>query len=120
MPHLPGGLVAEACPRFIAQLLVSALELPLVRAHLPALEHPITRRAFAGFTVPSYAEACSLAVSLHRRLPGFGMVSWDVAIDAEGSPVLIESNLRYQEINFLQLNNGPLFGRYTDEVLSMM
>lgn len=83
-------------------------------------EHPTTRRAFAGFKVPSYAEACSLAVSLHRRLPACGMVSWDVAIDTEGSPVLIESNLRYQEINFLQLNNGPLFGRHTDEVLSMM
>jgi hypothetical protein len=121
--------------------------------HLPALEHPTTRRAFAGFTVPSgfvawtlyvvgsttclpqdgvekthscnkavpsYAEACNRAVSLHRSLPAFGMGSWDVAIGTEGSPVLIEANLRYQEIIFLQLNNGPLFGRYKDEVLSMM
>ncbi len=91
-----------------------------MRVHLPALEHPTTRRAFAGFTVPSYVEACNLAVSLHRSLPAFGMVSWDVAIGTEGSPVLIEANLRYQEIIFLQLNNGPLFGRYKDEVLSMM
>lgn len=82
--------------------------------------HPSTGRAFEGFELPSYAEACDLGIALHERLPLFGMISWDIAIDSAGSPVLIEANLKWQEINFHQVNNGPLFGRYTAEMLSML
>ncbi len=82
--------------------------------------HPFTGRAFEGFPIPSYAEACSLGIALHERLPLFGMISWDIAVDSAGAPVLIEANLKWQEINFHQVNNGPLFGRYTDEVLKLI
>ncbi len=83
-------------------------------------QHPTTGRPFEGFAVPSYAEACRMCLESHQRLPLFGMISWDVGIDSEGSPVLIEANLEWQEINFHQLNNGPLFGPHTREVLRMM
>ena len=45
------------------------------------------------------------------------MASWDLAIDKNGEPVLIEVNLMYQGIGFLQINNGPLFGDYTEDIL---
>lgn len=37
------------------------------------------------------------------------MVSWDIAIDKDGDPVLIEANMRKGGINFHQFNNGPMF-----------
>lgn len=32
-------------------------------------------------------------------------------------PVLIEANLRYGELDFHQLNNGPVFGKDTKKIL---
>lgn len=53
----------------------------------------------------------------HIKLAHFKLIAWDFATDKDGNPVLIEYNLRFQVINFLEMNNGPLFGDLTDEVL---
>ena len=47
----------------------------------------------------------------------FDLASWDVTIDPQCRPTLVEVNLRGQEISFHQVNNGPLFGERTEEVL---
>lgn len=36
----------------------------------------------------------------------------------EGEPVLLEANLKYGELRFHQLNNGPVFGESTDDILN--
>lgn len=51
-----------------------------------------------------------LVKSLHPQIPHFRLVSWDVAINEDGKPILIEVNLKYGELDFHQLNNGSLFG----------
>ena len=45
-------------------------------------------------------------------------MSWDIAIDEDGNPVLIEANMRKGSVNFHQFNNGPLFGELTERVLN--
>lgn len=45
------------------------------------------------------------------------MISWDVAIDKDAEPVLIEANLQIGDIDILQPVNGPLFGDLTEDVL---
>ncbi|WP_340107020.1 sugar-transfer associated ATP-grasp domain-containing protein [Rhodohalobacter sp. 8-1] len=50
--------------------------------------------------------------NLHHRLLGL-----DMAVDANGSIRCVEVNNSGNEINFFQFNNGPLFGKYTDEVI---
>ncbi|WP_161485689.1 hypothetical protein [Gracilibacillus timonensis] len=45
------------------------------------------------------------------------MVSWDYAIDKNGDPVLIEANIPTGQIDFHQINIGPIFGEYTEKVL---
>lgn len=74
--------------------------------------HPTTGVEFATTKLPSIDAVHRLAVISHSKLPYFQMASWDVAILPCGSPVLIEVNLNNQEINFHQLQNGPLFGSY--------
>jgi hypothetical protein len=72
---------------------------------------------FEGFNIPSYEKAVELIKLLHPRLGHFRLVSWDIAINAQGEAVLIEANMRKGSINFHQFNNGPLFGELTDRVL---
>ena len=57
------------------------------------------------------------AKELHAQLPYFKLISWDLALDFDNEVVLIEFNIRWQEINSHQISNGPLFNEYTDSVL---
>jgi hypothetical protein len=79
--------------------------------------HPDTGYVFDGKALPGVDSARQLVQDLHHRLFYFDLASWDVAIDPDGQPVLIEVNLRAQSINIHQENNGPLFGDRTEEVL---
>ena len=54
--------------------------------------------------------------TLHHQAPFFKLISWDIGIDKDDEPVLIEYNCHGQSIDF-QAVNGPLFGEYTEEVL---
>lgn len=71
---------------------------------------------FEGFQVPSYDKAIELVKTAHPLIAHFRLVSWDIAIDKSGEPVLIEANMRKGGINFHQFNNGPIFagGGYPD------
>lgn len=72
---------------------------------------------FEGFKIPSYDKALELVKKAHPLIAHFRLVSWDIAIDDNGTPVLIEANMRKGGINFHQFNNGPLFGELTERVL---
>lgn len=72
---------------------------------------------FDGFEIPCYQKAVDIVKRLATLIPHFRLVSWDIAIDQEGEPVLIEANMRKGMINLNQFNNGPLFGDLTDRVL---
>lgn len=72
---------------------------------------------FEGFKIPSFDKAVELVKFAHPLIGHFRLVSWDIAIDKEGDPVLIEANMRKGSINFHQFNNGPIFGELTNTVL---
>ena len=80
-------------------------------------KHPYTGRSFKGLEIPNINEIYKLAKTQHQRLHYFDLASWDVAIGVDGEPILIEVNLNEQDINYLQLVNGPLFGEHTHKVL---
>lgn len=50
-------------------------------------------------------------------VPQFRLLSWDIAVDEDNSPILIEVNMYSGELDFHQLNNGPVFGCETEAVL---
>lgn len=80
------------------------------------LKHPQGYQ-FSNCVVPNYCKAVEMVKKCHERMGHFRLVSWDVAIDRTGEPILIEANLRNGECDFHQFNNGPLFGELTDQVL---
>ncbi len=80
--------------------------------------HPDTGVVFEGYEVPAFEKALRLCFDLHAKIPEIGLISWDIAIDEKHQPVVIELNMINQEINFLQLANGPLFGDRLAEILA--
>lgn len=67
--------------------------------------------------VPSFDKAIDLVKRAHPTIGHFRLVSWDIAIDEKGEPVLIEANMRKGGVNSHQFCNGPLFGDLTTRVM---
>ena len=46
-----------------------------------------------GYQIPSYDKAIAFVKKLHLKLPYFNIIGWDVAIQEDGEPILIEYNV---------------------------
>lgn len=80
--------------------------------------HPTTGFRFENHSLLGYEACKGLVTNLaYRLLQVSQLISWDLAIDEEGHSVLIEVNLRYGDIDFHQIANGPLFGIMTEDVI---
>ena len=66
--------------------------------------------------IPNYEKVIDTALNLHKSIPYMDLIGWDIAIDQDANPVLIEIN-QYPDCEFIQIFNGPMFGDYTDELL---
>ena len=69
----------------------------------------------AQVSIPGFSKALDLASKLHTRLPHFKIIGWDLAIDPDAQPVLIEYNTAPGQN---QYSCGPTFGDITDSVLT--
>lgn len=68
--------------------------------------------------IPNYDDCKKLVLSLANRFAKVAkLIAWDLAIDENGVPVLIEINLPYSGIDLLQIANGPLFGDKTEQII---
>lgn len=79
--------------------------------------HPTTGTVFEHITIPRYSEMCSLVKRLHPRLPDFGVLSWDIALDHDDQIQLIEVNMSSGTIELCQIADGPMFGDLTHRIL---
>jgi len=81
-------------------------------------EHPQAGR-FGQYIIPNFDKCIELVKNLAPRVEEFSkMIGWDIAIDESGEPLLIEANLTFQELDFHQLCNGPIFGSMTTEIMT--
>lgn len=80
-------------------------------------KHPTSGFVFSGTVIPGIDKARKLIERQAPKMPHFRLISWDIAIDPDGEPILIEANLCDGELDFHQINNGPIFGDDTDEVM---
>ena len=67
--------------------------------------------------VYKYDEIIRKAQEVARHFYYHRILSCDFCVDENDTIRLVEINNEDMEINFLQMNNGPLFGEYTDEVI---
>ena len=74
--------------------------------------------SFAKQAVPFFKEMCAAAEKAHTHVAHFGLAFWDMSVDVNGEPTIVEMNLRYPDSYIPQVASGPFFGNYTDEVLS--
>ena len=72
--------------------------------------------SFSGHRLCGVPEAAQLAEKLHRRIPQFRQMSWDIAIDTEGKPLLIEMNPRGDADLYQTWGELP-FAEKTEQVL---
>lgn len=72
---------------------------------------------FNGVTIPSYKKIQDLVTRAHPLIGHFRLVGWDIAVDKDGDPILIECNMRKNGIELHEFSNGPYFGDLTDRVL---
>lgn len=80
-------------------------------------KHPDHDFTFEGYQLIGLDKAKALIEKAHPMIPYFRMISWDIAIDEQGEPVMLEANFSKGCLDFLQLNNGPLFGDDTKKIL---
>ena len=73
---------------------------------------------FDGFVIPNWEKCVATVKRIAPRCARVAkLIGWDFAIAEDGEPVLIECNMMDSGCASLQLDNGPLFGDLTDEVL---
>jgi hypothetical protein len=70
-----------------------------------------------GLVVPEYKRVIDTLLKMHRRLPYFDFVGWDVTVLPDGEPLLIEFNLA-PSVEGPQMMAGPMFGDCLDEVMA--
>lgn len=80
-------------------------------------KHPTSGTKFSDIVIPNFSKIIECAERGAVSMPKFRLISWDFAIDSNNEPILIEANLFVGELEFHQLNNGPIFGDETDEIL---
>lgn len=79
--------------------------------------HPSSGFVFKGHRLAGVEKAQELVRKAAIMLPLFRLVSWDIVIDSDGEPLMLECNLAKGSISYHQLTNGPLFGEDTRKVL---
>ncbi|MBR5912362.1 MAG: hypothetical protein IKZ55_10290 [Bacteroidales bacterium] len=67
-----------------------------------------------GYELPSYDKAIAFVKRLHLKLPWFGIIGWDVAIQEDGDPVLIEFNTN-PGLSQSAFKSG--MGEYTERII---
>lgn len=83
-------------------------------------KHPSGVR-FESIMVPGFNSCQEICKRLAFRLIQYTkLVSWDLAIDKNGTPILLEANLCRGQLDFHQMCNGPLFGDMTKSVMDVV
>lgn len=73
--------------------------------------------AFGGQAVPNFKKVAEEICRAHKCLPHFGFAFWDVCVDENGDPVVVEVNLRSPEPTIAQCTGEPFLGKYTKQIL---
>lgn len=77
--------------------------------------------AFGGRQLPAFDQMIAMVEQAHKRyFPNCGFIGWDVFIDADNAPRLIEANLTIPGIVGEQYASGTFFGKFRSEVNNRM
>lgn len=83
--------------------------------------HKMNGIEFKGMRLKPVPEIIDRILEIHKN--DFSLckfIGWDVCLDKDGVPLVIELNSSQPEIFVGQLNNGPIFGDRTEEVIDFV
>lgn len=75
---------------------------------------------FSGKEIPGFEKMKEIMTELHKKLAYFGFIGWDFIVDNDGNPKIMEYNLKGPGVLYYQYANGPLFGKYTDDIVKIL
>lgn len=78
--------------------------------------HP-SGKLFGNVKINSIEKINSLVKKAAQKLPHFRLIGWDIALNKDDNPVIIEANLTMSGLDVIETVCGPLFGEYTDKIL---
>lgn len=82
--------------------------------------HPDTQVRFDGYRIECYRRVVDAAVKMHQIIPWVKVLSWDLTLDEQDAPLLIELNATGQSLWFPQYATGePMFGENTPYFLRL-
>ena len=75
-------------------------------------------KPYKDIVIPNYEKCVDIVTALATRFSSMSrLISWDLAIDENANPLLVEFNISFGGINFHQFCNGPILGDLTVDVL---
>lgn len=99
----------------------TAYQLGYGNIHKIFYAHPDSNQQFEGYRIEHFDDVIFTAHTLHGCFPGIGMISWDITIDNNGIPVVIEANLLGQSVWFPQIISGEgIFREATASILKQL
>lgn len=72
---------------------------------------------FKGFRIEGWDSIIETIDRLHHKLAHFHLIYWDVALQKDETPIIVEYNLIDTDAYDIQYEQGPIFGNMTEEVL---
>lgn len=66
--------------------------------------------------VPDWDYITKAVIGFHKHIPYANLIGWDITINKNGVPIVIEINLDSAEIEAHQIFNGQIFGERLEEV----
>ena len=84
-------------------------------------KHPYTNIKFENYKIGGIDKVKQVAIECHKRTPQLKMISWDLTINKDGMPTLIESNQYGQAVWMSQIAHGKsFFGDNTEGMLELL
>jgi hypothetical protein len=73
---------------------------------------------FLDVRIPNFEKCIQLVSKLAVRFSDISrLMSWDLAINEDADPVLIETNLTFSGVDVHQLANGPIYGNHPEPII---
>lgn len=83
--------------------------------------HPQSKLQFEGYQIKNIRKIIETAYKLHLQMPHIGIIDWDIALDKDEDPVLIEANVWGGSLWLFQMAHGcSCFGDNTEKVLQLL
>ena len=69
------------------------------------------------FQIPNWKKVIELVNHISTQLPSIRLISYDIILDKDNMPKVIEFNTKAQTVTTIQTTTKPFFGEFTDEVI---